>query len=100
MFNLVENDDDFEIKINGDLTIYNAIETHTYFSELECQQNKKYTLNCEDINNIDTSGLQLLVAFKNKVISNQALFELKNIESEVLSKINLLNLKSELFITE
>lgn len=88
-----ENKEFTRVNITGDLTIYNAEKLWSHFSDLETTEvEKPIKINLEKVEEIDTSGVQLLMQLNSKRYKRDVEIDATNQEFNKLMKLLELNL--------
>lgn len=85
-----ETEHDGHFNFNGEWTIYHAADIHEELMSLTRGNAGDLILNCSEISEIDSSGLQLFVAISQSCISNHVSCCFTNLSGCVLEKMKIL----------
>ncbi len=80
-----------QARIDGDMTIYNAAEYRETLLE-QCHSREGLELDLEEVTEIDTAGLQLLVALKQHLSDTEAGLQVTKSSASVQKALVLANL--------
>lgn len=81
------------IKLDGDLTIYAAAETHKQFM-VALRDGRDIEISLADVTDIDSAGIQLLVLLKRECAALGRLFSLRAPSAAVLDALKVMHLDS------
>ncbi len=86
-----ESSESVEITLEGDMTIRWISDLKKLIDELP-SSSKKIIVNLEKVRQIDTSGIQFMIAWKKKVESEHKILKFRNHSPKILSLIDLYGL--------
>lgn len=71
-----------KLSIDNDMTIYSIDDLKNDFSK-EIEVYKEFEINLSDVEEIDSSGIQLLLALKNELMKNEKKFKITAVSGPV-----------------